>query len=147
MNIVTATLRDLREFLESKRIKREKVRLTCKPVATAIYKPPSAREFKAFRALLRSNSDFGTASERIDSLERDLFARDVSLPVPVEFVQNSDRSLTLQYDGLCVRAFPEGVGVLIGGITGHFERGVTPALIGALTIISKRQHGSGNNSR
>ncbi len=139
MSILTSSLRDLRDFLQAKRNKREPIFLTGRGVARASYRPSTRQQFEGFRELLRQNRDFAQASERIDSLERDLRKRGAALPLPNELVQNADRSITLHYAGLCVRAMPDFVATLVGGTSGHLERGVTPALLGALTIVWRNQ--------
>lgn len=139
MNVLSASIRDLRDFLQAKRSKREPIFLTGRGVARASYHPSTRRQFEVFRERLRRSQDFAHASECIDSLERELRARCAPLPVPNEMVQNEDRSITLHYSGLCVRAMPDFVATLVGGTDGHLERGVTPALLGALTIVWRNQ--------
>jgi hypothetical protein len=139
VNLVTATLRDLREFIESKKRKREPLQWVVKAAAQATYHPADRASFASFRQRLRDSRDFARASERLDKLERDLRKRDAVLPLPNEAVQNEDRSITLHYRGLCVRAFPDDIAALYGGTAGHLERGVNRALVEALVIIDREQ--------
>jgi hypothetical protein len=137
LNLITATIRDMREFLAAKKSKREPLRWSVKGAAQASYRPADTNAFLGFRERLRQSRDFARESERIDSLERDLRKRDAALPVPNELVHNEDRSITLHYAGVTVRAFPDGVGSLIGGTAGQFTRGVKRELLEALAIISR----------
>jgi hypothetical protein len=139
MNIIGATIRDLRDFLTAKRIKREPTKLNLQGAGCASCKPRDHSQFRDLLRALRSNTDFGAAVERIASLMRAMKARGAHLPLPNEVTQNDDRSVTLHYSGVCVRVFGDGVASLLGGTAGHLERGATPALLNALHIIARRE--------
>jgi hypothetical protein len=136
-----ATLRDLRELLAAKKRKREPLRFRAEGVVQASMRPRDARAFEHLRALLRSNRDFGRASERLDALEHALRKRSgLGLPLPNEVIQNPDRSLALFWDGgVSVRAFREGLAYLIGGSAGKPGKGVTLELVEALTLRARFQ--------
>lgn len=137
LNLLTATWRDVREFLASKRIKREPLKWRAKGAARAEILPRDARHFARLRQSIRHSSDFGRASERIDRLERELSKRDTPLPLPRKMIQEEDRSVSLFWNGLMVRAFPDGFVFIIEGK--HPGKGYARELIEALILRSRMQ--------
>lgn len=135
MIAILDNIRELKDFLASKRIKREPLRWSVKPVACATYIPRNARGFAAFRASLRGVGDWGRASERLDALEHTLRKRhECGLPLPRKVLQNDDRSLTVFWQGTMVRCFPDGFVSTIGGIEGIKARKVTRELLDLLAF-------------
>lgn len=130
MLAVVQTLRELREFIAAKRRKREPLRFAAKGVAESTYIPRHAQGFANFRAALRM-SDFGQASEQLDRLGAALFRRHaVELPLPRKLIQNADYSITVFWEGLTIRAFPDGVVTLTDGK--NPTRGVSTELLDML---------------
>lgn len=135
---VVDVVREFREFVASKRIKREPIWLTVRGVSRASFKPRDAHAFADIRLAMRGNGDFGRASERIDALERELQRRHGCwLPLPEEVVQNTDRSVFLSWAGISVRAYPHGLGYLIGGTSGQVGKGYRRELLDALAFRAK----------
>lgn len=136
------SIRDLREFIAAKKRKREPIRWSARGATAAAYVPQSARGFANFCAALRLAADWGQASERLDELAHALRARHAcELPTPRKVLQNSDRSLTLFWQGLTVRAFPDqGITVLLGGTTGAPVRGVTTDVLDMLAFQARLQN-------
>jgi hypothetical protein len=129
------TWRDFREFVAAKRRKREPIRFKAHPVGAASYRPSSQQGFANFRAALRGVGDWGKASERVDSLEDALRRRHACrLPLPRKVIQNSDRSLTMFWQGVTVRFLVDGVSVLTGGVSGVPSAGVTTELLDMLAF-------------
>jgi hypothetical protein len=139
MFAIVQSIRDLREFLAAKRRKREPIQWAARGAATATYVPKSARGFANFRTSLRGVGDWGRASERVDALADALRRRHgCDLPLPRKVIQNSDRSLTLFWESLTVRAFPNELGVTHRiGATGDPVRGVTTDLLDMLGFQAK----------
>lgn len=134
------TFRDFREFLAAKKRKREPLRWDARGASEAVYKPRDARGLANFRAALRLAGDWGQASERVDAIEHALRARSgCTLPLPRKVVQNSDRSLTLYWEGVTVRALVDGVVVLIGGAAGVPQRTVTSDTLDLLEFQARVQ--------
>lgn len=128
---------DFREFLAAKKRRREPLRIVAKPVAAASYTPRHAQGFANFRAALRGVGDWGCASERLDRLEHELRARHgVGLPMPRRVLQNSDRSLTVFWEGATVRCFVDGFASSIGGMR---AKTVTPDLLDMLAFAARVQ--------
>jgi hypothetical protein len=137
---LAATWADFREFVAAKKRKREPLRWNPKGVVRASSCPKTVQDFERLRGLLRLNRDFGRASERLDALEHALAKQSsIGLPLPSEVIQNEDRSLTLCFGGITVRLYPDGVGTLLGGTAGHFERGITRTTLEALALKSRIQ--------
>lgn len=137
---IVRTIRDMREYVAAKRRKREPLRFVAKGAGCADYAPRDRLGFSRIRGSLRGVGDWGRASERIDSLEHALRKRTgATLPLPRRLVQNEDRSLSLFYDELSVRAFPDGVAFLVGGSGGHLSQGVKPELLEALAFRARLQ--------
>jgi hypothetical protein len=137
------SFRDLREFLAAKKRKREPLALKMRAAAAASYIPRSAQGFERFRQALRGVGDWGGASERVDALERDLRARHAcGLPLPTEVIQNEDRSLSVFWQGIMVRCFPDGFVSLLGGTAGVPARKVTRELLDALAFQARIQKAS-----
>lgn len=133
------TWRDLREFLDAKKRKREPVRLKATGGATAVYAPRSFGDFTRFRSALRVG-DYGAASEGVDRLEHELRARNsVGLPLPRKLLQNEDRSLTLFWEGATVRSFPDRFVSVIGGTDGVTATRITSDLLDLLAFQSRIQ--------
>lgn len=134
-NIVTATIRDLRNFLESKRIKREPLQFRMAGVGSASCRPRTHRGLDDLRRRLRGSVEWGRQSELFDKLESALRRRHaIGLPVPEEVTQRDDGGLSMHWDGLTVMAYPGKIGALLGGTAGGFEPGIKPALLDALRI-------------
>jgi len=88
--------RELRNFLEAKRRKREPVRLQAHGSVAASCEITSRPQWKdLFRQLCQNNS-FAQAAESVDYLDTAVrgFGAD-ELPTPSEVVQNADKSLTI----------------------------------------------------
>lgn len=138
---VVQTYREFRDFLAAKKRRREPLRLSGQGATAATYVPKEARGFENFRAALRGVGDWGRASEHVDALAHALQRRcGCALPLPRRVMQNSDRSLTLFWDGVTVRAFADvGITSLVGGTSGAPARGVTPALLDLLGFQAKLQ--------
>ena len=129
------TIRDLREFLAAKKRKREPLRFAAKGVAESTYVPQHIQGFANFRAALRL-SDFGQASVELDRLVDALRRRHgVELPLPRKLIQNADRSITVFWEGLTIRAFTDGVVTLTGGK--NPTRGVTTELLDMLAFQAR----------
>jgi len=128
--LLVQTLRDLREFIAAKRRKREPLRFIAKGAAEFTYVPQTDRGFANFRAALRQ-SDFGQASEQLDGVAAALRRRHATeLPLPRKLLQNADYSITVFWDGLTIRAFPDGVVTLTDGK--NPTRGVSNELLDML---------------
>jgi len=141
--ILGQTLRDLREFLAAKKRKREPLVWNVKGAAAASYKPSHAQGFARFRAALRGVGHWGQASERLDALEHALVARHgVTLPLPNEVMQNEDRSLSVFWESISVRCFPDGFMSLIGGTAGAPAKTITRELLDALAFQARIQRTS-----
>lgn len=137
---IIQTVRDFRDFVAAKKRKREPIRWIGKAVGSASYRPSSGHGFANFRAALRGVGDWGQASERIDALDSALRRRHmVGLPLPHKVMQNADRSLTLFWEGAMVRAFPDGLVSLIGGVDGAKAKRVTTELLDLLAFQAKIQ--------
>jgi hypothetical protein len=134
-------VREVRDFLRSKRIKREPLRFRPRGVATASFRPRDGRAFSGIRGALRDNRWFAQASERLDAMELELRKRrGAPIPLPEEVIQHEDQSVSWCFGGITVRAFPDGLAYLIGGTSGHMERGVKPPLLEALALRARMQH-------
>lgn len=141
--ILLQSLRDLRDFLEAKRRRREPLFIRARGAAMAIYRPRSTQGFERFRASLRSVGHWGQASERLDALEHALGVRHgVRLPLPREVVQNEDRSISVFWEGISVRCFTDGFVSLIGGTAGVPSRTITRELLDALAFQARLQRAS-----
>ena len=141
--ILISTIRDFREFLAAKKRKREPIRWVGKAAAAGLYRPSSARGFANFRAALRGVGDWGQASERIDALEDALRRRHLTgLPTPRKVLQNSDRSISLFWEGVMVRCMTDGFASLIGGIDGAKSAKVTTELLDLLALQARIQNAS-----
>jgi hypothetical protein len=137
MLAVIESIRDFREFLAAKKRKREPIRWDARASSEAVYIPGSAQGFANFRAALREG-DFAEASERIDGLADALHRRGgCALPLPRKVVQNSDRSLTVFWDGVTVRAFTDGLSALVGGLNGLRSQGATPEILDMLAFQAR----------
>lgn len=136
--IKIADERDLAEFKESKRIKREPIRWQATGGASAECKPRTVAAFNALRESLRGVSDWGRASEQIDSIEFALKARHGSaIPKPNRVIQNEDVSISLFWDGLMIRCFPDGIVSIIGGANGIPASGINTDLLDLLGAIPR----------
>lgn len=134
---VVQTLRDLREFIAAKKRKREPLRFSAKGVSESTYIPRHAEGFSNFRAALRL-SDFGRASEHVDRVAAALWRRHgVGLPLPRKVLQNADYSVTLFWEGLTLRAFPEGVASMTDGK--QPTRGITTEILDMLAFQTRMQ--------
>lgn len=139
-DLVNATPRDLREFLDAKKRKREPVIRRAFGQASAVHRPSSATGFTRFRFALRAVADWGQASERVDSLERELQKRaGVRLPTPTKVIQNPDRSISLFWEGAMARLFVDGVFTLIGGFKGKQASTITPEFLDILAFQKRIQ--------
>lgn len=133
--MLIASMRDLVEFLRAKRARREPVRLHAHGVAEATYHPRDASGFARIRRRLRESRDFSDALDRLDALEHALRKRcGVPLPTPRKLMQNSDRSLSMWWEGAMVRLFPTGMISMIGGASGVKAKRVTPELLDLLAF-------------
>lgn len=138
-----AEYRDFLAFREAKKRKRERIKITARGGAAASYRPSSARGFQNFRGALRGVGDWGQASERVDALEDALRRRHVvGLPLPRKVLQNEDRSLTLFWEGVCVRLLPDGVSWRVGGVAGVAVLHVNNELLDLLAFQAKIQRAS-----
>lgn len=141
--VLVQTIRDLREFLAAKRRRREQIVFKAVPVAAASYKPKSATGLERFRHALRGVGDWGRASERIDALEIALRKRHgCGFPLPNEVIQNSDRSISIFWDGIMVRCFTDGFVSLLGGTAGVPSKKLTTELLDALAFRVRIQNAS-----
>lgn len=137
------TVRDLREFLEAKKRKREPIRLRARAGTAASYVPTSHRGFQRFRGALALVPDWGRASEQLDALELALQRRNgVVLPLPRRVLQNEDRSLTLFWEGITVRCFGDAFMSLIGGTSGVPATKISNELLDALGFQARIQRAS-----
>jgi hypothetical protein len=128
--------RDIREFIDAKRIKREPIFVRASARGAGTWHPSNIQSFRVHLAGLRGAGDWGRAVERVDALDSALFRRHAShLPLPNSVIQNADSSLTLAWDGALVRAFPDALVVLIGGLP-HAKQ-VTTVLLDALGMLAK----------
>jgi hypothetical protein len=136
---LVSTIREFREFLAAKKRKREPLRWKATGAAEASYVPRRAQGFANFRSALRER-DFGQASERIEALAAALRRRHgCELPLPRKVMQNSDYSVSMFFEGLLVRAFPDGVQSLIGGAQGRPVRGVANEVLDLLAFQARIQ--------
>lgn len=131
--------RDVREFVTSKRRKREPIRWQVDGAAEAVCCPSTMADFEGLRAGLRASQDFGRASERLDALEHALFARHLTrFSKPRKIVQNADLSLTLWWgDEIMIRCFVNGMVSLVGGAKGMVAKAITSELLDALAFAGK----------
>jgi hypothetical protein len=130
--------RELREFVRSKRVKREPIRVVADGAGRAEYRPRNAQHFARLREQIRLSAHFGKASERIDALERELKTRDIhALPLPRKMIQDEDCSVHLFWNACSVRAFPHGFVYVLQGT--HPGQGYARELLEALTITAKMQ--------
>ena len=137
------TYRDFRDFVAAKGRKREPIRFVGKAVSEALYRPRNRPGFENFRAALRGVGDWGLASERLDALEHALRARHSSpLPLPRKVMQNSDRSISLFWEGAMVRCLPDGFVSLIGGTSGTPAKKITSDLLDLLAFQERIQQSS-----
>lgn len=142
---IVSTIRDMREFLAAKRRKREPVRWSARGASDAVYSPTSEQGFAKFRAALRGVDDWGCASERIDGIADALRRRHgCPLPLPRRVIQNSDRSVTLFWEGVTLNASRDRVTVLVGGMGGRQIEGVTNELLDMLGFLRSLAVNSGN---
>lgn len=131
----TSFVRDLREFRESKRIKREGARLRVNGAGSATFRPNGELGFRRFRQQLRDITSWARQSEQIDRLERELMSRHfVMLPVPRSVEQRENGSLSLHWPGLTILAHTDQIAFLIGGASGHAGKGIKPQLLEALRM-------------
>lgn len=138
MSVILSNPRDVREFVEAKRRKREPIFWHGNGVTEASCEPRSLADFVSLRAGLRGSLDFGRSSERVDALESALMRRhNVGLPKPRKVMQNTDRSLTIWWEGIMVRCFRDGFVSLIGGASGKPARRVTVELLDMLAFARK----------
>jgi hypothetical protein len=141
--ILGQTLRDLHEFLAAKKRKREPLVWNVKGAGAAVYKPRHTQGFARFRAALRGVGHWGQASERLDALEHALLAsHGITFPLPNEVMQNEDRSLSLFWESISVRCFPDGFMSLIGGTAGVPAKKISRELLDALAFQSRLQRAS-----
>lgn len=136
--VLIQTIRDFREFVAAKKRKREPLRWVGKAVSAASYRPSSSHEFSNFRANLRGVGDWGQASERLDALDSAIRRRHmVGLPLPQKVIQNSDRSLSLFWEGVMVRCFVDGFVSMIGGADGMKAKQITNSLLDMLAFQAR----------
>ncbi len=137
---VVKTYREFREFLAAKERKREGIRWKAHAPSEATYVPKGAQGFARFRAVLRDVSDWAAASEHVDSLAAALRRRhQCDLPLPRKVVQNTDCSLTVFWEALTVRAFPDGLVSIVGGTTGAPIKGATNEILDMLAFQARLQ--------
>lgn len=137
---LVSTYRELRDFIATKKRKREPLRISAKSVACASYVPRHPQGFANFRAALRGVGDWGRASEYLDRLEHALRqAHDVGLPLPRRVLQNEDRSLTVFWEGATVRCLEDGFVSSIGGVEGIKAKKVTRELLDLLAFAARIQ--------
>jgi hypothetical protein len=141
--VLLQTLRDVRDFIAAKKRKREPIIWNVHGAAAASYVPKGHPGFERFRAALRGVGHWGRASERIDALEHALQRRHgVGLPLPNEVIQNDDSSLSLFWQGVMVRCFPDGFVSLIGGTAGIPSKKITNELLDTLAFQVRIQRAS-----
>lgn len=134
------SIRDAFEFIRAKKRKREPIVIKPRGAGAASYKPTRPQGFANFRAALRGVGDWGRASERLDGLEDALKRRHgVGLPLPLEVLQNDDRSLGVFWSGCSVRCLPDGFVSLIGGTAGIPARKITNELLDLLAFQARIQ--------
>jgi hypothetical protein len=137
-SVVLSNPRDVREFVEAKRRKREPITWHAQGVTEATCKPRTLQNFAELRSGLRCAPDFARASERLDALERALRNRHaLSMPKPRKITQNSDCSLTLWWRGAMVRCFADGFVSFIGGAKGVAAKMITPELLDVLAAQTR----------
>lgn len=140
---IVSTYREFREFLAAKKRKREPLRWRGTGAAEAMYRPSSHEGLANFRAALRRVDDWGQASERLDRIEHALRARSGhGFPLPHKVMQNSDRSLSVFWEGAMIRCLPDGVVSLIGGVGGIHSKGVSTELLDLLAFRARIERSS-----
>jgi hypothetical protein len=141
--VIIQTIRDAVDFIAAKKRKREPIVWNVKGAAAASYVPKGAAGFERFRAALRGVGHWGRASDRVDALEHALRRRHgVGFPLPNEVIQNADSSLSLFWEGVMVRCFPDGFVSLIGGTAGVPSRTITNELLDTLAFQVRIQRAS-----
>jgi hypothetical protein len=141
--VIVETIRDVVEFIAAKKRKREPIVWNVHGAAAASYVPKGQPGFERFRAALRGVGHWGRASERVDALEHALRRRHgVGFPLPNEVIQNQDASLSLFWQGVMVRSFPDGFVSLIGGTAGIPSKKITNELLDALAFQVRIQRAS-----
>ncbi len=130
-----AQFRDVRDFLQAKKIKREPVRAVVDRASSTTCSFSSERDYRDLRGELKRNRDFGRASEQLDKLELAYVRRyGAAFPTPRSLVQNPDRSLAAMFGKLTIRAYPDSIAWLLGGTAGHYETGIKPMLLEAIRM-------------
>lgn len=138
-----STVRDLREFLEAKRRKREPIVWNVKGAACATLVPPDRLTFTTHMAQLAMGHDFGRACERFTRLCAELRRRHaVGVPLPRKVMQNSDRSLSFFWEGISVQCREDGFVSCIGGTAGMVATKITRELLDALAFQVRIQMNS-----
>lgn len=132
--------RELRNFLEAKRLKREPVRFEGHGKAAARFVSRKPGDFEGLMLRLKHARDWGHASEGVERLRTDLRRRHgVELPEPRSVTQNPDRSLSIFWEGVSCRFFVDGFVSLVGGMQGAIARTITTDLLDALGFLAKVQ--------
>lgn len=129
-------IREIREFMESKRIKREPWRVSGAAQATARWHDGAGSDLRGLLGGLRG-SPFSDAADRLSALANAFRRRSgIKLPKPRAIMQNQDKSLSVFWGpegtGITVMARKEGVAGLIGGTTGRVIKGISNDLLDAL---------------
>ena len=129
--------RELRNLLESKRIKREPSVFTAKGAARAVARADGGTKFAHLRNELRSNVHFSRAVKHLDELQSMLWRRhQAHVPKPKGLTQNEDSSISVFWEGLSLRAFPDAVVTLIQR---RPAKGITNDFLDALAFLAKVQ--------
>lgn len=145
-----ANPREVREFVASKRLRREMIRAVVKGVAAAEFVPRSPAAATDYLARLAELPHWGEHLRQIGELAR-AFKRlhERGLPTPKTILLNPDVSLTLMFrrhflpqdprreQRLTIRVYEKGAVVIIGGSTGSSSRALlAPEVLHALSLFT-----------
>jgi hypothetical protein len=140
MSVVLSDPREVREFVQAKKRKREPIRWHAEGVTEAKCEPRTLADFTSLRVGMRETVDFGRASEQLDALESALFFRhSLRIPKPRKVMQNTDRSISIWWRGVMVRCFQDGFVSLIGGPLGLPSKRITNELLDCLAQMQRKQ--------
>lgn len=111
-----ASPQEVHEFVRAKKARGELVSFDVKRGARATAQIIDRFQFAALRQGLRENPSYARASERLDSIEHELFRlRGVRMPLPERLEQESDGTIGLCWPGLTVAADRDNLLAVIPG--------------------------------
>lgn len=130
--MIPRTVQDAHEFVRAKASRREPIRFVARGAAEAVYTLRDESSWVMLIRRLRRSNDFADAVAKLDEIRAELLKKHgVVLPAPRKLQQNSDRSLSVWWDNVMVRAFDRGV---VSIIAKRPSCGVTSELLAALAM-------------